>query len=53
VIGNTRYNNAYGIARPTLAEAIDVAQTDCRSKARVPNNCGIRTTICADGSHKK
>jgi peptidoglycan hydrolase-like protein with peptidoglycan-binding domain len=53
VLGSTRHNNAFGIVRPTLAEATDAALTECRAKARVPNACGIRTTACADGSHKK
>ena len=53
VVGNTRYNSVYAVARGALAEAIDVALTDCRAKSRVPNSCGVRTTACADGSHKK
>ena len=53
VVGNTRYNSAFAIVRQTLGQATDVALTECRAKAKVPNNCAIRVTMCADGSHKK
>lgn len=53
VVGTTRYNGAYVAVRPTLGQATDAALTDCRTKAKVANNCGIRSTMCADGSHKK
>ncbi len=52
-IGSTIYNNVYAVVRPTLAEAVDVALNDCRRLAKVPNQCGVRTTFCANGSHKK
>ena len=52
-VGNTRYNSAFAIVRQTLGQATDVALTECRAKAKVPNNCAIRVTMCADGSHKK
>ena len=53
VVGNTRYNSAFAIVRATLGQATDTALTECRAKAKVPNNCAIRVTMCADGSHKK
>lgn len=53
VVGSTQHNGAYAIVRPTLAQAIDQALSECRSRSKVPNNCGIRNTMCADGSHKK
>lgn len=53
VRGNTRYRDAYAAIRPTLAQAIDSALTECRNQSRVGNNCGIRNTFCADGSHKR
>lgn len=53
VVGNTRYNSAFAIVRQTLGQATDFALTECRAKAKVPNNCAIRVTMCADGSHKK
>ena len=53
VVGNTRYNSAFAIVRQTLGQATDIALTECRAKAKVPNNCAIRVTMCADGSHKK
>ncbi len=53
VVGSTRYNSAFAIVRGTLGQATDVALSECRAKAKVPNNCAIRVTMCADGSHKK
>lgn len=51
--GGTQYTGAYASVRPTQAQAIDNALTECRRLSKVSNNCGIRTTICADGGHKK
>jgi Domain of unknown function (DUF4189) len=51
--GSTIYNDAYAVARPTLAQATNDGLSTCRSRANVANNCGLRTTVCADGSHKK
>jgi hypothetical protein len=53
VVASTRYNSAFAIVRATLGQATDVALTECRAKAKVPNACAIRVTMCADGSHKK
>ncbi len=53
VVGSTQHTGAYASVRPTQAQAIEHALSECRRLSKVPNNCGVRTTLCADGSHKK
>lgn len=52
-VGSTQHTGAYASVRPTQAQAIEHALSECRRLSKVPNNCGVRTTLCADGSHKK
>lgn len=52
-VGSQQHFGAYASVRPTLAQAIDNALSECRSKAKKPDGCGVRITFCADGSHKK
>jgi peptidoglycan hydrolase-like protein with peptidoglycan-binding domain len=51
-VGSTQHWGAYGVVRPTLAQATDSALQECRANARRPEACGVRMTFCADGSHK-
>jgi peptidoglycan hydrolase-like protein with peptidoglycan-binding domain len=53
VIGGKQHWGAYASVRPTLGQATEHALNECRSKGRQANACGIRTTVCADGSHKR
>lgn len=53
VISGKQHWGAYASVRPTLGQATEHALSECRSKGRQPNACGIRTTVCADGSHKQ
>jgi len=53
VVSGKQHWGAYASVRPTLGQATEHALSECRSKARQPNGCGIRTTVCADGSHKR
>lgn len=48
-----QYWGAYAMVRPTLGQATDSALSECRNQAQQPNGCGIRTTVCADGSHRR
>jgi hypothetical protein len=48
--GKNSYANGYTRAR--MQDATDAALKDCREKSESPNNCAIRTTFCADGSHR-
>lgn len=52
-VRGTTYYDAWAIGRTTVGTATDDALAVCRSKAHVSANCGIRATLCADGSHKK
>lgn len=47
------YAGTYWASRGSLAEATTKALDMCRERSPVPSTCGIRTFICADGSHKK
>ncbi|MFN3743269.1 MAG: DUF4189 domain-containing protein [Hyphomicrobiaceae bacterium] len=53
VVGGRQHWGAYASVRPTLGQATDHALAECRRQARQPSACGIRTTVCADGSHKQ
>lgn len=53
VISGRQHWGAYASVRPTLGQATDHALSECRSKARRADSCGIRTTVCADGSHQR
>jgi hypothetical protein len=53
VISGKQYWGAYASVRPTLGQATDNAMSECQRQARNPNGCGIRTTVCADGSHRR
>ncbi|MFM2423543.1 MAG: hypothetical protein RL291_2073 [Pseudomonadota bacterium] len=48
--GKNSYANGY--TRAKMQDATDAALKDCRERAESPNNCAIRTTFCADGSHR-
>jgi hypothetical protein len=49
--GKNSYANGY--TRSTMAAATEAALNDCRQRAESPNNCAIRNTFCADGSHRQ
>jgi hypothetical protein len=53
VVRGRQYWGAYASVRPTLGQATEHALSECRRQARQPNACGVRTTVCADGSHKR
>lgn len=53
VVSGQQHWGAYASVRPTLGQATEHALSECRKQARQPNACGIRTTVCADGSHKQ
>jgi len=53
VVSGRQHWGAYASVRPTLGQATEHALSECRKQARQPNACGIRTTVCADGSHKQ
>jgi len=52
-VGSTTHWGAYVSVRPTLAQAIDNALTECRAQAKRSDACGVRLQFCADGSHKQ
>ena len=52
VVSGRQHWGAYASVRPTLGQATEHALSECRAKAKQPNACGVRTTVCADGSHK-
>lgn len=52
-VGSTQHWGAYASVRPTLAQAIENALSECRRQAKKPDACGVRITVCADGSHKQ
>lgn len=49
----TTHWGACAIVRARLGQAMDLALSECRAKAKKPQACGIRLTFCADGSHKQ
>lgn len=53
VVSGRQHWGAYASVRPTLGQATEHALSECRRQARQPNACGVRTTVCADGSHKR
>ncbi len=53
VISGRQHWGAYASVRPTLGQATDHALSECQRQAKSPNACGIRTTVCADGSHRR
>ena len=53
VVGGRQHWGAYASFRPTLGQATDHALSECRRQARQPNACGVRTTVCADGGHRR
>lgn len=53
VVGGRQHWGAYVSVRPTLGQANEHALSQCKEKARQPNACGIRATVCADGGHKR
>jgi peptidoglycan hydrolase-like protein with peptidoglycan-binding domain len=52
VVSGKQHWGAYASVRPTLGQATDHALSECRRQAKQPNACGIRATVCADGSHR-
>jgi hypothetical protein len=48
-----QYKDAYAAVEPTLAGALEKSLANCRNGARVSANCAVRTTFCANGSHKQ
>lgn len=50
-VGGRQHWGVYASVRPTLGAATSNALDECRKNARAPNACGVRTTVCADGSH--
>jgi len=53
VVSGQQHWGAYASVRPTLGQATDHALSECRKQAKQPNACGIRATVCADGSHQR
>jgi peptidoglycan hydrolase-like protein with peptidoglycan-binding domain len=53
VVGGRQHWGVYASVRPTLGQATDHALSECRRQARRPNACGVRTTVCADGGHRR
>ena len=53
VVGGRQYWGAYAMVRPTLGQATDSALDECRKQARQKNACVVRTTVCADGGHRR
>ncbi len=53
VVSGRQHWGAYASVRPTLGQATDHALSECRRQAKQPNACGVRTTVCADGSHQR
>lgn len=53
VVSGRQHWGAYASVRPTLGQATESALQECRKHARQPNACGVRTTVCADGSHQR
>lgn len=51
-VKRTRYWGAYTAEGTTLGQAIDAASMRCRKEGRSPQDCNIRASFCADGSHK-
>jgi len=53
VVSGRQHWGAYASVRPTLGQATEHALSECRKQAKQPNACGVRTTVCADGSHQR
>jgi len=53
VVGGRQHWAAYVSVRPTLGQATDHAMNECRRLAKQPTACGVRATVCADGSHRR
>lgn len=53
VISGRQHWGAYASVRPTLGQATDHALSECRKQSKQPNACGVRVTVCADGSHQR
>jgi peptidoglycan hydrolase-like protein with peptidoglycan-binding domain len=53
VVSGRQHWGAYASVRPTLGQATDHALTECRKQSKQPNACGVRVTVCADGSHQR
>lgn len=53
VVSGQQHWGAYASVRPTLGQATDHALSECRRQAKQPSACGIRATVCADGSHRR
>ena len=53
VVNGQQHWGAYAIVRPTLGQATDAALTECRQRSKQPTACGVRTSVCADGGHKR
>jgi Domain of unknown function (DUF4189)/Putative peptidoglycan binding domain len=53
VVSGRQHWGVYASVRPTLGQATDHALSECRRQARQPNACGVRTTVCADGGHRR
>lgn len=53
VVAGRQHWGVYASVRPTLGQATDNALSECRRQAKQPNACGVRTTVCADGGHRR
>jgi hypothetical protein len=53
VVGGRQHWGVYASVRPTLGQATDNALSECRRQAKQPSACGVRTTVCADGGHRR
>ena len=51
-VRRTRYWGAFTAEGSTVGQASDAASARCRTEGRSPSDCNIRTSFCADGSHK-
>lgn len=51
-VRRTRYWGAFTAEGNTVSQASDAATARCRTEGRSPSDCNIRTSFCADGSHK-
>lgn len=53
VVSGKQHWGAYAIVRPTLGQATDSALAECRKQSKQQSACGVRTTVCADGGHRR
>lgn len=53
VVGGRQHWGVYASVRPTLGQATDHALSECRRQAKQSTACGVRTTVCADGGHRR